>query len=426
VTKKKKGRTFENYFLSFLLLQTMTLPPLRDTTVSDGVHRASYSCPPPLSQPRVSMAPSTKYEELQLPALTATSLRPARPSRASHSVHLSAPSEGAENVSEQPHPLLQQVLTDFLVEAAFATSDTPLPPALDAAPSLPSVDEAINEVGGANKMAMLLQELHAAPHQQQLPDEKSSSLDMPGVLQDCVQRTLSLPGDAVHVSCPSSDPSVFHVRIPLPTTSRAEKKGVPLLRPCLLVRVHQRRGVLSLHVVNIRYEGPDQRVAARPVPRRPHKSVKLKSLARVPQQEATSTRVIAATAEASASTTPPGEKNGLAQPPSSPPTLVGNGLDYAQLRTALGQPFSAEFSTKAQTAQLSTSGTPQTSRLSRGTAGTFKVAKRPRDTRGRRTPSRRSHARDAVVEFDPLHPEETTPFNAEHRPLTFNAAIVFS
>lgn len=388
----------------------MTLPQLRSSAAAQREPVDFVSVPPQL--PATSSTRPSVCEVLHLPVLTATSLRPARPSRSSHAVPLPvSPKE-----SERSHPLLNALLCNTAGPSASSTHLT--------SPPVPSVHDAIDELGGADRFEALLQQLHDLPqhhpHQQLGKERAASSPVVRDAVQRCVEHALNLPPDAVQVSCAEEDPLMYHVQIPLRGPAEPKTSGAPP-RPCLYLRMHRQRGVLALHVIDLRFQGPQRRARLRTT--REVAVVKRKRT-----RGLQSTRLPAPPSEPAAPLAlPAGETPLRAQAGPSSSLSPNAGFDHTQFSSVICRP--SEKSRDAAALVSVESAMP--TRLSpQPVHGNAKAARRTKSTRQKQKPHASNFlpqrgVKDAL-EFDPLHPEETTPFNAQHRPLTFNAAIAFS
>ncbi|KPA80601.1 hypothetical protein ABB37_04798 [Leptomonas pyrrhocoris] len=388
--------------------------------------------PPPQQQQKNSVqlsAFSPLSGMLHLPILTATSLRPAKRSSTSHSTQQTSHDDSGEQRQQQQHPLLHQLLSDA---TTFATRQAPLAKDLEAGPPwlLPTLDDAVDEVGGADKMESLLRQLRSLSpqHAQQWQLEEAGSntafsSQIRDAVRQCVRHALNLSDDAVHVRAVQDDPSLLQVQIPLPVSAAIKKEKAVPGRPCLVLRMHRQRGVLSLHIIHLRFQAPDEGIAPRATRRRLPQSPLLK---RKGSQSA-------ATAADDHALIPPLLEaampcnNACAEKPASSLRLPDSGLGGFQLGAALCRPSGALDKPKAvltDKLRVAPSRTPSASAARR--TGVSRLAKGSRSSRKRHGSARRLQTESDAVEFDPLRPEETTPFNAQHRPLTFNAAIAFS
>lgn len=408
--------------------QTLTLamafPSLHSVATSRRTPVSLSSSPQPSSQrhlsPYVGETSSVcEEEEVHLPMLAATSLRPAKPSRRAPSAP--APTRKVEVVLEREdsHPLLHQLLSDSCAAAPLLLRRPFLLPTVEAPSSLSWLNDAIDEVGGANKVERLLHELQDFSQREKRVENDVTVPAVQVAVQRCVETTLELAQGAVRVSSAADDSSMLDVQIPLPVPTRPAngRKGVQMVDPCLLLRLHRQRGVLSLHVINVCYDGPNGDVE-------PHATRRRRRLHEptAPQRNTEKQRDgIHGGGPAAQPALPE------ANPASALLSHSSSEMNYAQLCAALGR--QPQVSSKAHTMDVS-SGLQATASCSPPTAlerrNGSRSSRNTRKTRGRRDFTHTSHTRTQAAEFDPLHPEETTPFNAEHRPLTFNAAIVFS
>ncbi|KPI86283.1 hypothetical protein ABL78_4666 [Leptomonas seymouri] len=405
----------------------MSLPQLRSTTPAER-ECVSLSSP---SLPRLQRPPpvpvfSPVNAMQHLPILTATSLRPARPSRATHSKLPPAKQTADGEASEEQHPLLSKLLSESPVVWA-QRSVCPQPS--EAQTPLPTLEDAVEEVGGADKVEALLQQLKDLPHRQEHEEEMEPFSNMQDAVQQCVLHVLNIPDGTVCVSHPEDDPSVLHVQVPLPEPTKPKKGKAVAARPFLVLRVHRQRGVLSLHVINLCYQGPDPRAGSRATRRRRESPV----LKRENNKQQKSVQSSATAVKSHAMLPPLRKDTSVPTVPASgdterlPSSVPDNALDHSQLLAALSRPSEAVGKPSATVASsLRTAPSRPPSSTAPAGTGSSRRAKNARRVSKLHNSTQRSHTRGGTAEFDPLRPEETTPFDAQHRPLTFNAAIVFS
>lgn len=404
----------------------MSLPQLRSASVAPARDPDSLAySDSSLSTDAATSAPAVS-RDVHLPALTATSLRPARQRRS-----IRTPSSLMDEPHGTPFPLLETLLQHHHTD----TQANALPPSSATQQLvLPSLQEAIAEVGGEEQVEALLRRLgslDAASSPTQLDEVGSAVLR-------CVEEVLQLPPGAVDVVGVDVDPAIMQVCIPLHTCAAptggsgggsGDGGGGAAARPCLVLRLHRQRGVLALHVIDLRYQGPQQRTERRAfrepavVKRRhaPHTRRSLSSTA-VSRGPSGLLASFAVDVRTQATTKAP---VGAAAHSSPRPSIT-----HAQLSSELRRPTVAGSGTVASPpVSMAASFKPLLSTASSKDAAST-VGRTQRAREGRKThsvpPPRRHAAMADQVEFDPLHPEQTTPFNAQHRPLTFNAALAFS
>ncbi|KAK7200277.1 hypothetical protein NESM_000080100 [Novymonas esmeraldas] len=330
----------------------------------------SLSAPP---QQRASLLP-------RFSVTAASSLRPARVKAAT----------GAEAAA---HPLL-----DELLRTATPPEEVAAPRRVDV-----TVADAVTVLGGTDIVEVLLVRLHDAAHAADAADAAvfgdtvaasvQEVLGVPALLL-CTDEALT----AGELSGEDDDERAARrrdwvsVAIPLPTAAAAAAAATPARddssgrRPCLLLRVQRSRGVLALRIVNIRFDGEVGRwhrghrlVVA------DHQHPSQRGPGKLKQQQ--------------------GQRRTAALP-----TRVSK--DAGGGPSPLSPPRDASVAVAADTHA-------PVPAASVGTAPATDTTRR----RERSSRRRQRAAAATAVPFDPLRPEQTTPFHSLNRPLTYNATI---
>ncbi|KAG5490347.1 hypothetical protein JKF63_00467 [Porcisia hertigi] len=395
----------------------------------------------------------------QFAVMTASSLRPARvksttaTAAAAESTTVSAESSLLPGTdATTPHPLLSELFSKPL-PASYSALEQPS--------RAVTVADAVGMLGGWDAVERLLAQLNDAACSADASDGDAFT----NALETCVQSALGVSirsmrvVDRVATTVPeyegagsdTTDTLTAKVTIPLVlpdfkaaatapsserqrggevVTSTATSAEIHGYSPCLVLLVQRFRGVLALHIINIRFD--DTRANSYGIfPKSP-------TLCKEDQQ---------------------GEGNGGEQQSPKRHTERPQGLQLPcqnmQVSKAVAEAVSGSrpspqgtrgitsstgvgkaASTSVASAEA-TSSSPDASVDATSRQATFASAKdgqkhskqKPRGNERSKTIAaahRRATTRNpGAIPFDPLRPEETTPFNSQFRPITYNIAIPF-
>ncbi|CBZ35944.1 hypothetical protein, unknown function [Leishmania donovani] len=438
----------------------MALPPALITTESTAGRVLGAAHAPPLKSLNRKM---TAHRSSLLPRLsvtTASSLRPARVKSTTAAAATTAPTTVATVASVSrsadaatTHPLLRQLLRVSVPPASVELAQTP---------EEVTLAEAVEALGGSDAVEALLSQLNGVAHSADANDDGAFA----NAIETCVQQALGVSEVSIDVieeletavtgeeggeSGTRASPPVsvtipltisdFHAATVTPLAARQRRSRVSNATAasaprrnyssCLLLRVQRCRGVLALRIVKVRFEGTGgtshrTRRGVALGAEGQKKRRKVRETKQSQRRTAHRRRWQPASRKERASTT---GVDGVAScgPPSpsdAEGVVGGTGVGEAE-------PFS---SVSAETLPWSSPGALAggTSRRASAASATHSQRK-PKGKANLRRGSRRTAAvhhaatksrTDAVV-FDPCFPEDTTPFNAQHRPVTYNAAIAF-
>ncbi|KAG5473861.1 hypothetical protein LSCM1_04495 [Leishmania martiniquensis] len=435
------------------------LPPVM--TVESTAKTTLGAAPaPPLAFPNESTTARRSSLLPRLSVMTASSLRPALvrpPSSPTAGIHGTASTESPRSPSAgaaTTHPLLRQLLR----VSAPAGSSEPAQSLREMA-----VAEAVGALGGSDAVEALLAQLNDVASQA----GASNDAAFVDAVERCVQQTLAVSavsigageggvvgltdeegrgsdrqaGAPVDVMVPfvaldvdaaaASALSAVHrcrSRVDRPATASASSGSYPT---CLLLRIQRRRGVVALHIVNVCFESVTgesrQRrrgalLGSEGEQKRPAGVEKLLRQRRTVQSQYL----------------PPSHRKGRA------PTIDAEGNTSCFLPSFSGAEGAEADTVGGEASAISSASTNAvsrsspflragvTSRRSSVAPSKHRQGHLKSDAGLRHGNSARAAARDTVIRstassalFDPLRPEETTPFNAEHRPITYNAAVAF-
>ncbi|KAG5474153.1 hypothetical protein CUR178_04265 [Leishmania enriettii] len=391
---------------------------------------------------------------------TASSLRPARVKPFTPAAAAAVPSTLSPGSPLSPqadaattHPLLSQMLS---VPAPAASSEL--------AQSLGevSVEMVVEALGGTDAVETLLAQLNDVAHWASASDDAAFA----DAVDRCVQQILGVSAVSVGAAeanavalidvgggesharatsplnvvlaiptldCDAAASTLFaerqgRSRTDVPTTASATRRSY---RTCLLLRVQRRRGVLGLHVVNVRFEGDI---------RKSHQSLrgaalgsesrqkKTGDLERLPWQGCTlqNRSLQPPSRRGRASATETGGVASCFLPAFNHAEVVVAGAGVGDASTVSCRPVkAASWSSPVLCPDVT---------CRRESAAPAKHSQRHLKSKSGlcQGNSRRAAAYDAFIKrsassvfFDPFRPEKTTPFNAQHRPVTYNAAIAF-
>ncbi|CBZ23821.1 hypothetical protein, unknown function [Leishmania mexicana MHOM/GT/2001/U1103] len=440
----------------------MTLPPALTTTEATAGRVLGAVYAPPLKALNRKM---TAHRSSLLPCLsvaTASSLRPARVKSitAAAAAAATAPTmvTAVASVSRladaaTTHPLLSQLL-----RASVPAASVELPQQ----PEEVTVAEAVEALGGSDVVEELLSQLNGVAHSADANDDGAFA----NAIETCVQQTLgasevsvdAIEGHEIAVTGEEGGESgtraspLVNVTIPLTvsdfhaatfTSLAAHQRRSRLSNPtaasaprrnyssCLVLRVQRCRGVLALRIVNVRYEGTSgtshstlRGVASDTEDQKKKRRVREKNQ----RQRCTAPRQHRqpASRKERGSTTGVDVVASCAPPAPSDAedivagTVVGE-VESFSIGSADTRPWSSAVALVDGRSLRASAASPTHSQRTPKGAGSLR--------QGSRTTAAVHHAAtksraDAVL-FDPCCPETTTPFNAQHRPVTYNATIAF-
>lgn len=381
-----------------------------------------------------------------LSVTTASSLRPARLRVATaHDTGASSSAPSISDVAEAGvHPLLCQLLRDAAPLALAGALEDSSAAAVASPSSTSTVAEAVEALGGPDAVEALFVQLRdiACAVESGKGDVEGEGAGSAGHGGDAVFaaavtarvraafNVTAVSLDAAATQEGAEDAASVQIAIPLDGAGSAAARSqhrrgdasataptAARSRHYLVLNVARHRGVLALHIVDLRLpEEPAHRWYHAPP---------TASLSRRLGQSAKS-----AGGEAP-STTPPPSRQSRSRSQRGAATAAATGAAVATAPAALAS-MQVDISPRAllTAAELNTatdSPQPAQSRRETGkrrrgharrTSATETVSLEQQLGRGRGEGG-------AAVPFDPFRPEATTPFNEKRRPVTYNAAIAF-
>ncbi|KAG5473583.1 hypothetical protein LSCM4_03653 [Leishmania orientalis] len=395
----------------------------------------------------------------QLSVTTASSLRPARvrpfaPAAAAAPPTLSPGSPLSPSAdAATTHPLLSQLLR---VPTPAASSE------LSQSLGEVSVAEAVEALGRTDAVEALLAQLNDVAHWAGASDDAAFA----DAVERCVQQTLGVSAVSVGAAeanavalidaeggesharatsrvnvvlpiptsdCNAAAPTLFAVRqrrspTDSSTTASDTRRSY---RTCLLLRIQRRRGVLGLHVVNVRFEGGIRKsrqslrgaaLGSEGQQKKPGDVERLPWQGRTVQYQG----LQPPSRRGRASTTEIGSVASCFLPAFNNAEVVVAGAGDGDASTVSCRPAKApSWSSPVLCPDVT---------CRRGSAAPAKHSQRHLKSKSglRQGNITRVAAYGAFIKrsasfvfFDPFRPEKTTPFNAQHRPVTYNAAIAF-
>ncbi|TPP52841.1 hypothetical protein CGC21_28580 [Leishmania donovani] len=324
----------------------------------------------------------TAHRSSLLPRLsvtTASSLRPARVKSTTAAAATTAPTTVATVASVSrsadaatTHPLLRQLLRVSVPPASVELAQTP---------EEVTLAEAVEALGGSDAVEALLSQLNGVAHSADANDDGAFA----NAIETCVQQALGV-----------SEVSIDVIE-ELETAVTGEEGGESGTRASPPVSVTIPLTISDFHAATVTPLAARQRrsrvsnATAASAPRRNYSSCLLLRVQRC--RGVLALRIVKVRFEGTGGTSHRTRRGSEHQRPESMASHHAVRLRPATLK-----------------AQRKPKGKANLRRGSRRTAAVHHAATKSRT--------------DAVV-FDPCFPEDTTPFNAQHRPVTYNAAIAF-
>ncbi|CAJ1031038.1 hypothetical protein Q4I32_005723 [Leishmania shawi] len=382
---------------------------------------------------------STAHRSSLLPQLsvtTASSLRPARV-KSTMAAGVAAPTTvSAESPvcrstdPAAPLPLLSQLLR-ISVPAASST--------LVQTPEEVTVKEAMEALGELDAVEVLFVHLNHMAHSNYSSDDGAFA-DAIAVVEGHAAAVMDEIGESDARAIPparadchaaTTTPTVAHQRRSWADSPNAVLVSRRSYLPCLVLCVQCHRGVLALHIVNLRFEGASGKS---------HCTLRAATLDREGQQKKDSSgetqrrqrrttvkpqRLQPSYRNERASTTAVGGvPSGLPPSPSNDEGVVeATGVgELASVSSDLVETVPSLFPVARADATGHRASVASPKHSQRPWKGKSGLRQRSSTMKAAHHSITRSSA--TAVSFDPFRPEETTPFNAQYRPITYNAAIV--
>lgn len=419
--------------------------------VLDAVHA------PPLKSLNRKMAAHRSSLLPRLSVTTASSLRPARVKSTTAAAAATAPTTvtAAASASRSAdaataHPLLSQLLR---VSVPAASVELAQPP------EEVTLAEAVEALGGSDAVEALLSQLNGVAHSVDVNDDRAFA----NAIEACVRQTLGVSEVSIDViegletavtgeeggeSGTRASPPVnvtipltisdFHAATFTPLAARQRRHRVSnsaaasaprrTYSSCLVLRVQRCRGVLALRTVNVRFSGTSDRILCGvALGAEGHKKkCKVREIKQRQRRSARRRRRRPASCKERASTTGVDGVTSCGPPSPSDAEGVVAGTGVGEV-----EPFSSGSAEKSPWSSPITLAGGTNGRAS--AASTTHSQRKPKGKASLRRGSRKTAAvrhivtesRTNAVVFNPCCPEDTTPFNAQHRPVTYNAAIAF-